>query len=180
VISGFVGTTVPAIEVYGASTTVAANLTSGAYQFALQCQNVGCSSIGNLFANGQYGASATVNVVGTTYGNNGFTAGITAPTVAQQVTTAATAAGTNLATAFPLVSPYTYFNTVASGTGAALPPNAAARGQEWVVWNFGSNTLTIYAQTGDTIVYGASTTIAAGAKSRFVSSGNGLWLISGT
>jgi hypothetical protein len=76
---------------------------------------------------------------------------------------AVTATGTNLATAYAIHSAYTYFSTVAASTGAAVPSAAASLGEEKVIWNFGANTLTVYAQSGETIGGSASITVAAGA-----------------
>lgn len=87
-----------------------------------------------------------------------------------------TATGTNLATAYPIISAYTYFSSVGAGTGAALPSAAISVGEEKVIWNFGANALTVYAQAGQTIAGAASISVAAGAKVRLVCVQNTLWI----
>lgn len=94
-----------------------------------------------------------------------------------EVTYGVTALGTNLATAYVITTPQTYFSTVAASTGCALPDSTALNtGIEYIIWNQGANTLTVYAQTGDTIGGGASTTVASGAFIRLIAPVSGLWM----
>lgn len=88
-----------------------------------------------------------------------------------------TATGTNLATAYAIKSAYTNFIVVAASTGCALPSAAIALGEEKVIWNQGANTLTVYAQSGETIGGSASITVAAGAKVRVVAIKPTLYLV---
>jgi hypothetical protein len=163
-IKGFVGSTVNAIQMEGTNSIVSDNITGGAYNLALQ---IGSGTYyGNIFPNGAYGP--------TVIAAEGAVVNVTAP-VAQSAADALTATGTNLATAFVLTSIYSSFITIASGTWAALPANAAAKGQQWTVWNEGANPLTIGAQAGDSIAYASTYTLAVGAVARFVSLGDGLW-----
>lgn len=62
-----------------------------------------------------------------------------------------TATGTNQATALVLANNLNEFDTVASGTGAALPP--AVLGGYCYIFNYGANPLAIYGNptTNDTI-----------------------------
>lgn len=99
--------------------------------------------------------------------------------LAQQVNTVGyglTATGTNLATALPLVADYSEFATVAAGTGAALPSASKQVGIEWIVWNNGANTLTLYSQSGETVNGSASISIAAGAFKRIIALSSTVWL----
>jgi hypothetical protein len=89
---------------------------------------------------------------------------------------AITATGTNLATAYAIKSAYSYFSTVAAGTGAALPSAAVALGEEKVIWNQGANALTVYAQSGETIGGAGSISVAGGAKVRLVALQNAFWI----
>jgi hypothetical protein len=94
-----------------------------------------------------------------------------------QVSYGVTALGTNLATAFVIINPMSFFSTVASGTGCALPAATTLNtGIEYVIWNQGGNTLTIYAQTGETINGGASITVATSAYVRLIAATVGLWM----
>ena len=94
-----------------------------------------------------------------------------------EVSYAVTALGTNLATAYVITTPQTYFSTVAASTGCALPDSTALNtGIEYAIWNQGANTLTVYAQTGDTIEGGASITVAVGAFVRLIAVTSGLWM----
>lgn len=170
-IYGMVGYTMDGMHIYG-NATVTGNTTYGAYQQALNLVTGGIIS-GNNFGNGQYGAEVIVNG---SFGGLVNSANALSGNISQQAAIdALTATGTNLATAYVLTKPYSSFNTVAASTGAALPANAAAVGQMWVVWNNGANALTVYAQTGDTINYSASLSVAASAVARLVSFGDGLW-----
>lgn len=94
-----------------------------------------------------------------------------------------TAAGTNQATALQLAPGNTLveIDTVASGTGVALPP--AVQGTELSLYNNGANTLDVYpaiannALTGsqDTINNGTSTTVATHTSMYFFCAKNGIW-----
>lgn len=94
--------------------------------------------------------------------------------VYEAVDYAITATGTNAATAYALTKPYTFFSSTPSGTGAILP--AASVGAEFVVFNNGGNSLTMYPNTGASIAFG-SATIANGARTRFVCVNAALWLV---
>lgn len=65
---------------------------------------------------------------------------------AQTITSGITAAGTNLATATQLTSQQNIVNTVAAGTGVALPLTPAT-GFVATVKNYGANTLLVYPNT---------------------------------
>ena len=169
---GFVGSTENAIQIYGQATVIG-NLTEGAYNLALQL-TTGGEFAGNCFPNGAYG-STVINNNGVVSANN--INAVNTATLAQSTLDGATATGTNLATAVPLTAQFTSFNTVAPGTGCALPGNAASAGQDRIIYNSGASTLTIYAQAGDTINYAASATVAQYASFRVRSLGNGLWRV---
>jgi hypothetical protein len=82
---------------------------------------------------------------------------------------AVTATGTNLATAYQITKALTFVSITAASTGVKLPTaNAAQIGREYVIWNQGASTLTVYAQTGDVVNGGASTTIASGGVLRVI------------
>ena len=102
--------------------------------------------------------------------------------VAQPTSYGVTATGTNLATALALTSVYTFVSTTAVGTGVSLPSALAKQvGSEYVIWNFGANSLLIYANTGDTILgSGASITITTSTKIRLVCITPTTWAVSGT
>lgn len=103
------------------------------------------------------------------------------PTYPANVPSAAdalTAVGTNQATALVLVTNYSRFTTVASGTGGALP--AAFAGMELIVVNAGANTLAIYGNGLDTIdgTAGATgvTLTTAHRIARFTCFANAKWV----
>lgn len=102
-----------------------------------------------------------------------FTQPISVPVVYEAVDYGVTATGTNAATAFPLVKPYTFFSSTPSGTGAILP--AASLGSEFVVFNNGGNPLTVYPNAGASIAFG-SATLANGTGGRFICVNAALWL----
>lgn len=80
----------------------------------------------------------------------------------------AIATGTTQATAYVLAACVTRFGTVAASTGALLPP--AAPGDDYIVANFGANTLTVYPPLGGSIDNGsanAGVTVAANATKWF-------------
>ena len=94
-----------------------------------------------------------------------------------EVTYGVTAIGTNLATAYVITTPMTYFSSTPVGTGCALPDSTALNtGIEYIIWNQGGNNLVIYAQTGDTIGGVASITIATSTFVRLVAATTGLWM----
>lgn len=94
--------------------------------------------------------------------------------VDDNVTASATAAGTNLATATAITRRTTYFATVASGTGGAMPATIKV-GSTYRIINHGANNLLIYANTGhDIMQYAAG---PAPAASITVLPGNGITLI---
>ena len=64
--------------------------------------------------------------------------------------TGLTAAGTNQATAYAIVSPFSQFSTVAASTGAILPAQCLAN-DSVAAYNAGANTLTVYPPVGGTI-----------------------------
>ena len=61
------------------------------------------------------------------------------------------------------------FGTVAAGTGARLPSNAAIPGSFTTIVNLGANSLTVYPPSGGLVNGGASVTIAANKMRLFVS-----------
>ncbi len=80
-----------------------------------------------------------------------------------------TATGTNQATAFPVFAQQAAFSTVASGTGAVLPP---ASGGPITIYNDGANALLVYPAPGDQIqgsAIDAAVTILAGRSATFTS-----------
>jgi hypothetical protein len=102
--------------------------------------------------------------------------------VAQPTSYGVTATGTTLATALALTSVYTFVSTTAASTGVSLPSALAKQvGSEYVIWNFGANSLIIYANTGDTILgSGASITISTTTKIRLICITPTAWVVSGT
>lgn len=93
-----------------------------------------------------------------------------------------TAAGTNQANAFQLVSDFSVFTTVGSGTGARLPvANAASltglAGDIFIVVNNqATNALLVYPPTGGSFAGGAaSASLAAGKTGDFYCLGNNVW-----
>lgn len=66
-----------------------------------------------------------------------------------------TAAGTNSATAFPLLTQQTEFTTTGSGTGARLRGDLGP-GESQLVFNGGSNALLVYPPTGGKINAGTT------------------------
>jgi hypothetical protein len=112
------------------------------------------------FSNGTYSLFASGNpvVTGTTiastWANNTLNDIATALTaLGTSVATGLSAAGTNQATATQVTSVLNVFTTVASGTGAKLSSSAALDGQtqRQVIFNGGSNALTVYPATGQQI-----------------------------
>lgn len=98
------------------------------------------------------------------------------------VTANATAAGTDLATATAITNRVTYFGTVASGTGGALPTTIPV-GSIFRVHNFGANALEVYANTGHSIrqyaagpADGPSITISPGRSRVFQGLTSTIWL----
>lgn len=96
-----------------------------------------------------------------------------------------TATGSNAAGAFNISACNTYFTTVASSTGAILPPgntgapSTVSLGDEYMIANTGANALTVYPPSGGTVNGGASVSIAANALAYFTCvSTNGLTWIS--
>ena len=71
-----------------------------------------------------------------------------------------TATGSTQATALRLPSTVSVFTTVASGTGAIIPPDASI-GSIWDVWNNGANSLKLYPLFGAQI-QNFGTNVAAG------------------
>lgn len=90
------------------------------------------------------------------------------------VDTGVTATGTNLATAYQIVSVFTQFTTVASGTGAALPITEVS--ESLIVANDGANTLTIYPQTGSTIEGASSYSLGVGKRVNIFAVTSTKWL----
>lgn len=74
--------------------------------------------------------------------------------IAGDVSSGLTATGTNQATALTLTSAINEFTTVASSTGALLPPMSP--GDAVYVYNGGSNTLSVYPQGTNTIANGSA------------------------
>jgi hypothetical protein len=97
---------------------------------------------------------------------------------------ALTATGTNLATALPLTADVNFISTAAASTGVSLP--AAVVGMKIVIFNYGANTLAIYAPSSSTIdgTAGATgTTLTAAHRvatfyCESVTAGAGVWVSS--
>jgi hypothetical protein len=99
--------------------------------------------------------------------------------------TGQTAAGTTQANAYAIVSDFTVFSTVASGTGARLPvANAVSMvgsaGDIYIVVNAqATNALLVYPPTGGSFVAAAaSASIPAGKTGDFYCLGNNVWAAS--
>lgn len=69
--------------------------------------------------------------------------------------TAATAAGSSQATAYQMYAAVTNFTTVAASAGALVPAGMNP-GDSISVYNAGSNTLSVYGQTGESINNGSA------------------------
>lgn len=95
----------------------------------------------------------------------------------QAYTNNATAAGTTQSNATAITTPLTVFGTVASSTGAVLPP--AAPGLMFTVVNNGANTLKVYGNGSDTINGTAGSTGVSITTSTpitiFYSAASGAW-----
>jgi hypothetical protein len=96
-----------------------------------------------------------------------------------------TALGSTSGTAYGISACNTFFTTVASGTGAILPPgntggaNTNSLGDEYMIANLGANALTVYPPPGGTINGAASVSISANSLGYFTCcSTNGLTWIS--
>lgn len=87
--------------------------------------------------------------------------------------TALVAAGSTKAGALVLTSSFNVFGTVGSGTGALLPP--AAGSPTIVIFNGGSNALSVYANGADTVnanSAGAAFSVTASKAACFDPAGN--------
>lgn len=87
--------------------------------------------------------------------------------------TGLTATGSNQAGALALTSSFSIFSTVASSTGAILPP--AGNQNDFVVYNGGANPLTVYPAVGQQINGLAANTglsVAANKSAIFIAAGN--------
>lgn len=92
-----------------------------------------------------------------------------------------TASGTNLAGAAPIQVNIAVFSTVASGSGAVLPPTSGSSAPLTnliTVVNAGANALLVYPTSGDAIdslSASAALSIPPGAAVTFVSAASGQW-----
>lgn len=77
--------------------------------------------------------------------------------------TGLTATGSNQAGALALISNFSVFTTVASSTGALLP--SALAKAPYVIYNGGSNPLTVYPNGSETINNGATSFSVTNGKS---------------
>ena len=112
------------------------------------------------------------------------TAPVQAAAISGNLQTGQTALGTTQANAFAINANYTHFSTVAASTGATLPVVSATpglgaqQGDEYEIYNYGANSLSVYPGLGGSIATGganAAFAVANGESAKFVLLTTTLW-----